>query len=46
MQIFDNNENIVNFVDDENIFNCLDKDEQFLENIDFEDDRDISSVLL
>ena len=46
MQVFDNNENIVNFVDDENIFNFLDKDEQFLENIDFEDDRGISNVLL
>ena len=46
MQVFDNNENIVNFVDDENIFSFLDKDEQFLENIDFEDDRGISNVLL
>ena len=45
MQTFDNNEDVVDFVDDENIFDCLDNDEQFFENIDFED-SDISSVLI
>ena len=39
---FDNNEN-ANFVDNGNIFECLDYDEKFFENIDFEDDSDISS---
>ena len=34
------------FVDDGNIFDCLDNDEQFFENIDFENDSDISSVLI
>ena len=37
---------LTNFVDDGNIFNCLDRDEQFFENIDFEDDRDISSAFI
>ena len=45
MRTFDNNEDVVDFVDDENIFYCLDNDEQFFENIDFED-SDISSVLI
>ena len=31
------------FVDDGNMFDCLDR--QFFENIDFQDDSDISSVL-
>ena len=45
IQTFDNNEDVVNFVHDENIFDCLDNDEQFFENIYFED-SDISSVLI
>ena len=36
----------INFVDNGSIFDCLDNDEQFFENIDFEDDSDISSVLI
>ena len=31
---------------DGNIFNCLDNDEQFFENINFEDNTDISSVFI
>ena len=46
MQTFDNNEDVVDFVDDGNIFDCFDNDEQFFQNIDFEDDSDMSSVLI
>ena len=38
IQTFDKN--------DGNIFDCLDNDEQFFENIDFEDNTDISSVFI
>ena len=34
------------FVNDGNIFDCLVNDEHFFENIDFEDDRDVSSALI
>ena len=46
IQTFDNNEDVVEFVDDRIIFDCLDNDEQLFENIDFKDDSDISSVLI
>ena len=46
IQTFANNEDVVDFVDDGNIFDCLDIDEQFFDNIGFEDDSDISSVLM
>ena len=46
IQIFDNNEDVVNVVDQKNISDCLDNYEQFFENIDFKDDSDISSVLM
>ena len=46
MQKFDNNEDVVDFVDDGDIFDCLDNDEQFFENIDLEDDSNLSSVLI
>ena len=46
IQTFDNNEDVVDFVDDGNIFVCLDYNEQVFENIDFEDNSDISSVLI
>ena len=46
IQTFANNEDVVDFVDDGNIFDCLDIDEQFFDNIGFEDDSDISSVLV
>ena len=44
IQLFDNKEDVVDFVDDGIIFDCLDNDEQFFENIDFEN-SDISTVL-
>ena len=37
MQTFDNNEDVTDFVDHGNIFDCLDNDEQFFENVDFEE---------
>ena len=43
---FYNNEDVVDFGDDGNIFSCLDNDEQSFKNIDFEDDRNVSSVLI
>ena len=46
MQSFDNNEDVVDFVNDGNILDCLDNDEQFFENINFKDDSNISSVLV
>ena len=46
METFDNNEDVVDFVDDGNIFDYFDNDEKFFQNIDFEDDSDISSVLI
>ena len=46
IQTFDNNEDVVDFVDGRNIFHCLTNDEQFFDNNDFEDDSDISSVLI
>ena len=46
IQTFGNNEDVVDFVGDGNIFDCLDNDEQFFENIDFEDNSNISSVLI
>ena len=45
IQTSDDNEN-GNFVDNGNIFECLDNDEKFFENIGFEDDSDISSVFI
>ena len=44
VELFDNKEDVVDFVDDGIIFDCLDNDEQFFENIDFEN-SDISTVL-
>ena len=44
IQLFDKKEDVVDFVDDGIIFDCLDNDEQFFENIDFEN-SDISTVL-
>lgn len=46
IQTFDNNEDVLNFADDGNIFDCLDNNEQFFENIDFEDGSNISSVII
>ena len=46
IQTFDNNEDVVGFVDDGNIFVCLDNNQQFFEIIVFEDDGNISSVLI
>ena len=46
IQTFDKNEDVVDFVDLGNIFDSLDNDEQFFENIDFEDNSDILSVLI
>ena len=46
MQSFDNNEDVVDFVNDGNILDWLDNDEQFFENINFKDDSNISSVLV
>ena len=46
IQIFDNNEDVVNVVDQKIISHCLDNYKQFFENIDFEDNSDISSVLI
>ena len=36
----------MDFADDGNIFDCLDNEEQFFENTDFEDDSNISSILI
>ena len=46
IKTFDNIEDVVDFFNDGNIFDCLDNDEQFFQNIDFEDDGDISSDLI
>ena len=46
IQTFSNNEDLVNFVGNGNIFDCLDNNEQFFENLDFEDDINISSVFI
>ena len=46
IQTFDNNKDVVDFVDDGNRFDCLDNDEQFFESIDFEDNSNISSVVI
>ena len=46
MQTSDNNEDVVDFVGDGNIFDSLDNIELFFQNIDFENDRDISTVLI
>ena len=43
---FDNNKDVVDFVGDGNIFDCLDNDEQFFESIDFEGNSNISSVVI
>ena len=41
IQTFNENEDVADFMDDRNIFDCLDNDdEQFFENIDFENDSD------
>ena len=45
IQTFNENEDIADFMDDGNIFDCLDNDdEQFFENIEFENDSDKSSA--
>ena len=44
IETFGNNEDVVDFVGNGNIFDCLDNDEQFFENIDFEENSNISSV--
>ena len=46
IQTFDNNKDVVDFVDGGNIFDCLDNDEQFFDSIDFEDNSNISSVFI
>ena len=47
IQISDNNEDVVDFVDDGIIFDyILDNDELFFPSIDFENDSNISSVLI
>ena len=47
IQISDNNEDVVDFVDDGNIFDyILDNDELFFPSIDFENDSNISCVLI
>ena len=43
---FDNNEDVVDFVKNGNKFDCLDNDTQFFENIDFDDNSNISSALI
>ena len=45
LQTFNENEDVADFMDDGNIFDCLDNDdEQFFENNDFENDSDKSSA--
>ena len=46
IQTFDNNKDVVDFVDDGSIFDCLDNDEQFYESIDFKDNSNISCVVI
>ena len=46
MQTFDNNKDVVDFVEVGNIFDYLDNDEHFFEIIDFEEHSNISSVLI
>ena len=46
VQTFIDNEDVVDFVDDGNIFDCLDDDEPMLEDIDYDNDNDLSSILL
>ena len=44
IQAFDNNDDVVNFVNNGIILDCLDNNGQFFENTDFEEDCNISSV--